>query len=248
MSTAATPRAAQPAPAKPRSRPLKFWDSSIGKKVVVATTGFILVAYVVLHMVGNLTVLSGNGGAGAARIDTYAHFLRTFGRPLLPYSFVLWAIRVLLLGALILHVTGIVQLARRNRAASPMTAKRVGRSWASRTMYLTGPLLLAFLIFHILQFTTLTIHVNGDMREGAVYNNLYDAFQVWWVVLFYIAAVLAVGYHLRHGIWSATQTMGWDTPRRNAAIRLYSTGISSLVVLGFLLVPVLMWTDALPKP
>ena len=247
MSTAARPSAAQ-APAKPRPRLLRYWDSTIGKKVIVATTGFTLVTYVVLHMVGNLTVLSGNGGAGEARIDTYAHFLRTFGRPLLPYSFVLWAIRVVLLTALVLHVTGIVQLRRRNSAARAAPAKRVGRSWASRTMYLTGPLLLAFLVFHILQFTTLTIQVNGDMREGAVYNNLYDAFQVWWVVLLYIAAVLSVGYHLRHGIWSATQTLGYDTPQRNLIIRSASSGIAFLVTFGFLIIPVLMWTDALPRP
>jgi succinate dehydrogenase / fumarate reductase, cytochrome b subunit len=249
MSTAATPRAKTPAPSRPRPRLLHFWDSSIGKKVIVAVTGFVLVAYVVLHMVGNLAALSGPSNADeSASIDRYAHFLRTFGTPLFPYSFVLWVIRVALFAALVIHVVGIVQLYRRNSAASPQANRRIGRSWASRTMYFTGPLVLAFLILHILMFTSLTIDIGGTYREGEVYNNLYLAFNAWWVVLIYVVAVLSVGYHLRHGIWSAVQTLGFDSPRRNAAVRLYSTGVAFLVTVGFLLPPILFWSGALPSP
>ena len=249
MSTAASPRAGAQSPPRPRPRLLQFWDSSIGKKVIVAVTGFVLVAYVVLHMVGNLAALSGPSNADdSASIDRYAHFLRTFGTPLFPYSFVLWVIRVALFAALVVHVVGIVQLRRRNSHASPQANRRIGRSWASRTMYFTGPAVLAFLILHILMFTSLTIDIGGTYREGAVYNNLWLAFNTWWVVLIYIVAVLSVGYHLRHGIWSAVQTLGFDSPRRNKGIRLYSTGVSFAVTVGFLIPPVLMWAGALPSP
>lgn len=225
----------------------EFWSSSIGKKIAVGISGAILVAYLVLHMVGNLNALYG-AGDGDARVDDYAHWLREFGEPLLPHAFVLWVVRVVLLCALVVHVTGIVQLRRRAAAArGPHKAKPIGRSLASRTMVVTGVLVLAFVVFHILQFTTLTIDVT-PLREGAVYANLYWAFQKWYFVLIYVLGVCAIAFHLRHGIWSAAQTLGYVRPNRDRAIRSAATWGSIVIAAGFLSIPVCFWTGVLGAP
>jgi succinate dehydrogenase / fumarate reductase cytochrome b subunit len=224
------------------------WDSNVGKKVIVAVTGLALVLYVVLHMVGNLTALQGAGG-GHAQIDEYGHWLREFGTPLLPYETIIWLIRVLLLGALIVHIVGVFQLTQRNRAARPQgyPAKRIGRSWAARTMRLTGPLLLLFIVFHILQFTLLTVDVT-PLAEGQIYSNLYGAFQKWYFVVLYLLALGALGYHLRHGVWSLFQTLGLDRPARNPWLRHGATALAVVVSVGFAIIPLGFWTGVLPEP
>ncbi|MEX0621122.1 MAG: succinate dehydrogenase cytochrome b subunit [Solirubrobacterales bacterium] len=226
----------------------EMWRSTIGKKTIVAVTGVVLIAYLVLHMAGNLNSLFGPGGA-EPRIDWYAEWLRTFGEPLVPYEGVIWAVRAILLGAIVVHIVGVVQLNARNRAARPTAfpAKRIGRSWESRLMMLSGVLLLAFLIFHILQFTTLTIDVT-PLTAGALYSNLYDAFQEWYLVVIYLAALIFLGMHLRHAIWSLCQTLGFDNPERNFGIRMGANGLTLLIVVGFALVPVLFFTGTLGEP
>lgn len=225
----------------------ELWDSSIGKKIAAAVSGAVLVGYVVLHMLGNLNSLYGPG-TGEARVDDYAHWLRTFGEPLLPYEFVLWAVRVLLLVAVIVHITAIVQLRGRSRVArGGHPARRLGRSFSAATTMATGTLLLAFIVFHIMQFTTLTIDVT-PLEEGAVYANLYHAFQKWYFVLLYVLAVGSLGFHLRHGLWSALQTLGLDRPERNQAFRRGAGALAVVVVLGFVLVPICFWTGVLDAP
>jgi succinate dehydrogenase / fumarate reductase cytochrome b subunit len=104
-----------------------------------------------------------------------------------------------------------------------------------------------FLIFHLLQFTTRTIHPT-HLAYGTVYANMYGAFQKWWLVLIYIAAVVLVGFHIWHGLWSGTQTAGIDNPDRNWFWRRMASGVALVTVIGFGLVPTLFWTGALPKP
>lgn len=227
------------------------WRSNVGKKVIVAVTGLVLVGYVVLHMVGNLTTLLGASGGegGTAQVDEYGHWLREFGTPLLPREFLLWVIRIFLLGALILHIVGVYQLTRRNRSARPkgFPAKRIGRSWAARTMRLSGPLLLAFIVLHILQFTLLKVDVT-PLAEGEIYSNLYGAFHKWYFVVLYLAALASLAYHLRHGVWSMFQTLGLDGPSRNGALRHGATALAVVVAVGFALVPLGFATGALPEP
>ncbi len=225
-----------------------MWRSTIGKKTIVAVTGTILVAYLVLHMIGNLNSLFGPGGA-EPRIDEYAEWLRTFGEPLIPYEGIVWAVRAILLGSVVVHIVGVVQLYFRNKAARPAAfpAKRIGRSWESRLMMVSGLLLLAFIIFHILQFTTLTIDVT-PLEKGALYANLYNAFQEWYFVAIYLAALVFLGMHLRHAIWSLCQTMGLDNPERNFGIRMGANGLTLVIVFGFALIPVLFFTGALGEP
>ena len=232
---------------QPRLRWVReVWASTLGKKVIVAVTGFVLAAYVILHALGNLKGLQGPGGGDAA-IDRYAEFLRTVGDPVLPRNGLLWIIRALLLGALVLHVVGVSQLIARNRAARPGPAPVVERTLASRTMAYSGFLLLAFIVFHILQFTTLTIHPT-PLEQGTVYANLYDAFQEWWIVAIYVVMMGVLFLHLRHALWSLLQTMGWEKPNRNPGFRRGATITAVLVSGGFAAIPILFFVGALPKP
>jgi succinate dehydrogenase / fumarate reductase cytochrome b subunit len=227
----------------------EVWDSSIGKKVIVAITGMILALYVLLHALGNLKTLQGPGGSESA-VDRYADWLRTVGEPALPRNGFLWLIRAILILALVLHVAAIYALWRRNQAARPPGHRDVPvlhRTLSSRTMTFTGLVILAFLVFHILQFTTRTIQVT-PIHEGTVYANLYGVFQKWYFVLIYVAVMALLLLHLRHAIWSVTQTAGWDKPNRNPTFRRFATGFAVLVGVGFMIVPLAIWTDAVPEP
>lgn len=225
----------------------ELWDSNIGKKIAAAVSGAVLVGYVILHMVGNLNSLYGPGD-GDARIDSYAEWLRNFGEPILPHAGVVWALRAVLLTAVVVHIVAVVQIRQRSRAArGGAPARRIGRSFSSATMLLTGGLLLFFIVFHILQFTTLTLDFT-PLQHGAVYANLYNAFQEWYFVLLYVAAVGALGFHLRHALWSMTQTLGVDRPERNLAIRRGTTALTGVIVLGFVAVPICFWVGILDAP
>lgn len=224
------------------------WDSALGKKLAAAGSASILVAYLLLHMLGNLTALGG-AGDGSPQIDQYGEWLREFGTPLLPYAGFLWFVRLILLAAVVVHITAVVQLAKRNRQARPAghPAKKIGRSWAARSMIITGPLLIGFIVFHILHFTVLAVDVT-PLHHGEIYANLYGAFQKWYFVLLYLGAVFLIGTHLRHGLWSMLQTFGLDERRRRERLKAGATIVSAVIVVGFALIPVLMWTGALPEP
>jgi succinate dehydrogenase / fumarate reductase cytochrome b subunit len=228
----------------------EVWDSTIGKKLIVGVSGVILALYVILHMLGNLKTLQGNGDSGIPAVDRYAEWLRTVGEPAIPRDGVLWGVRVILIVALLVHVTGVVQLIRRNRAARPERHRRarpIQRSIASRTMAWSGFFLLGFLVFHILQFTTFTIEPT-PLASGAVYGNLYDAFQEWWLVLLYLAAVIVLGFHLLHALWSVLQTHGFDKPNRNPSFRRGATATAIVVTAGFAAIPIAIFTGILPAP
>jgi len=233
------------------SRPHRLkslWQSSIGKKYVVAVTGVILAAFVVVHMLGNLKAIEGAGG-GHPALDRYAHFLRTAGSPALPHNFLLWIERIVLLSALVLHLTAIFQLQKRNRRAKPAQyrGQRIRSTLAARTMLVSGLTILGFVVFHILQFTTRTIHPT-PLVEGQVYANAYHAFHDWWIVILYVGAVTLLGFHLNHALWSGAQTAGVDNPDRNWFWRRLASGVTVLTVVGFALIPILFAFDALPKP
>jgi succinate dehydrogenase / fumarate reductase cytochrome b subunit len=229
-------------------RLLSLWRSTIGKKYVAAITGVIIAIWVVLHMLGNLKAIEGPGH-GHAAIDQYAKTLRTLFSPVFPHDMVLWIVRIILIFAVVLHITVVTQLWLRNRKAKPPgTGTRTVRATIfARTMPWTGLLILAFVIFHVLHFTTRTIHPTA-LINGAVYYDAYYAFQQWWLVLIYVAAVVLLGFHLVHGLWSGAQTAGADNPDRNWFLRRTATGLSIVTVAGFALIPILYWADALPKP
>ncbi|HJR67549.1 MAG TPA: succinate dehydrogenase cytochrome b subunit [Gemmatimonadaceae bacterium] len=205
----------------------RFWGSTIGKKVVMAVTGIVLVGYILAHVTANLLIF-----AGPSAIDGYAASLRTV--PVL-----LWGVRVLLLVSVVLHVVAATQLAVLVRAARPTAYQRFvpqASSSASRTMRWGGVALLLFLVYHILHFTTGQAH--SDFIHLAPYHNVTTAFRVWWVAGIYVVAMFALAMHLYHGTWSMFQTLGIEHERVNPARRRFATILAVVVPLGFVSVPI----------
>ncbi len=232
-------------------RMTRFLSSTLGIKAVVAVTGVILFGFVVLHMIGNLKAFTGSDISGVPHIDEYADFLRTMGEPMLPYGFALWATRLVLFVALLLHVGMVISLQRRNRAARPIDYRhrpvRVVSSFAARTMLVSGVLILVFVVIHVLQFTTGTIQITPVVPYD-VYANLYNAFAVWFIALFYVVAMVLLGFHLYHGVWSLFQTLGVDNPDRNRMLRLSAAIAAVGLVAGFSSVPLLFTLGLMPAP
>jgi succinate dehydrogenase / fumarate reductase cytochrome b subunit len=209
---------------------LTLYRSSIGKKTIMALTGLIGIGFVVMHMVGNLKVF-----LGAQAFNDYAHFLREFGEPVLPYSTVLWIIRLVLLGAVALHILAAYQLTRQDWAGRPVRYARqkpVQATFASRTMRWGGVILALFIVYHIAHMTLGIVHPNFE--EGNAYHNYVIAFQVWWVTLFYVLAMLALGLHIYHGFWSLFQTLGLNNRTYNQLLRGLALLIALVLVGGFL--------------
>jgi succinate dehydrogenase / fumarate reductase, cytochrome b subunit len=213
-------------------RPITFWQSTNGKKVVMAVTGAMMFAFVVGHMLGNLQMFE-----APEHINAYGHFLHNLGE-------LLWLERGAMLLIIALHITASIQLALRSKAARPVGYSRkeaINSSFASRTMYWSGPIVLAFIIFHLLQFTAGYIHPHATFTQGEVYSNVVSGFQVWWVSLWYIFAVSLLGVHLSHGLWAMFQSVGLAHPRNSVALKLGARAIAIIIVLGYISIPISVW-------
>ena len=198
----------------------------------MAATGIIGIGFVIAHMTGNLLVFR-----GADAINSYGRFLHG------PFGEFLWVGRVVLIAAVILHVVAATQLTAMSKAARPQGyAKREPQvsTWASRAMRVGGFLLLAFIILHILHFTTGTLRP-GTYVEGDVYDNVVSSFRIWWVSLFYIIAMISLGLHLYHGAWSSMRTLGAAERSAKPLHHQISLLIAVVVWLGFTAVPVAVW-------
>jgi succinate dehydrogenase / fumarate reductase, cytochrome b subunit len=235
-SSAPTVRAAEK-PAILSTHPLaSFWATAVGKKVVMAVTGAIMVAFVLAHMLGNLKIF-----AGLDEINAYSRALRTLGQPELGYGDALWIVRIVLLTAVTLHIIAAVQLTRLSWNARPVSyqyRKSVETTWGAKTMRWGGLLLALFIVFHILHFTVGAVgFAPGQYRDLHVYQNVVAGFSVWPVAVFYILAMAALCLHLDHGIWSFLQTFGWSTTRNVAMLRAISRIIAIVIFAGFVSVP-----------
>ena len=195
----------------PIDRAARFYTAPIGKKAVMAITGVMLVGYVVAHMLGNLQIYSPNH----QQINAYAAFLHNPNNTLL-----LWGARSVLLLAVILHVTASVQLFFQNRAARPIAYYKkddVPSSYAARTMIWSGPIVAAFVIFHVLHLTVGAVLITHDLGGNAatpdVRYNVITGFQNYAVSGFYIFAMILLCMHLYHGVWSMFQSLGISHPR-----------------------------------
>src|SRR6266404_5161193 len=221
----------------PSNPAVALWHTIVGKKVVMAVTGAILVAFVVAHMLGNLKIF-----LGADAIDTYAVFLRTMGEPLLPYSVLLWVVRTVLLTCVVLHITAAVQLTRMNWAARPQsydTKHTIATTYAARTTRWSGVILALFIIYHLLHLTGGVVGFKpGAFAHLADYHNVVAGFSAWYISLFYIVAMACLCLHLDHGIWSMLQTLGWNNARTTTALKGLSRGLALIVFAGFISVPV----------
>lgn len=214
------------------------WDSTLGKKTVMAVSGLIMLAYLVVHMLGNLKIFFGSD-----EFNGYAHWLRTLGEPFLHYEWALWIVRVVLVAAVVAHATTAYQLSRRDIGARPdkYVHKKRRASYATRTMRWGGVILGLFIVWHILDLTTGTLHPNG-FEAGHPYQNVIDTFSTWYGNVIYIVAVLALGLHIRHGFWSAAQTLGAGSRTRDRALKTTANILALVLTLGFVSVPLAVMT------
>jgi succinate dehydrogenase / fumarate reductase cytochrome b subunit len=232
-----------------------LYRSAVGKKAVMAVTGIILFGFVLIHMIGNLKLYE-PGGYCAARdasgtclvaeqpyLDAYGNFLRTVGTPALPETGALWIARLVLLIAVVLHIWAAWQLTLMNKQARPVRYRsrpKAHTTYASRTMRWGGVIILLFIIYHLLHFTTGTVH--PDFVEGGVRHNMIAGFRVWWVSLFYILAQVALGFHLYHGVWSLFQSLGWNHPRFNRWRSTFAHAFAWIITIGNISFPVAVLT------
>jgi len=216
------------APAVRFSRLGALWRSSIGKKALMAVTGVVLFLFTLGHMSGNLQVFKGDGGVA---IDHYAELLRT-SMPLL------WTIRGVLLVALLVHAIAGIQLWLERQTARPVGYQEfrpVVSTPASRTMIWSGILILGFVVFHLLDLTVGVIH--PEFEEGKVYANLLRSLGSVFGAGVYVVSMIALGFHLWHGLWSIFQSLGLSHRGISAGIQKVAIALTVLVTLGFAAVP-----------
>lgn len=226
-------------------RGVRSTHTTIAWKMLMAVTGVVFLLFVLLHMYGNLKAFAGHDA-----YNTYAEHLRELGEPMVPYSGVLWVLRIVLVVALVLHVWAALTLtlrARRARAVRYQVKKNLASSLASRMMRWGGLALLLFVIWHLINFTVGKVNVRGGPTNDP-YNLLVDSFSTWWLTLIYLLAMVALGMHLWHGVWSAAQTLGVTNnarARRNAKLG----GVVAAVVIagGFALVPIFILVGVITK-
>jgi succinate dehydrogenase / fumarate reductase, cytochrome b subunit len=213
------------------NRVLGLWNTSVGKKAVMAATGLVMVAYLITHVLANLLVFQ-----GPDKINAYSRFLHGTGGAL-------WAARLVLLACVVLHIVAAVQLTARRQAARPI-GYAAGRqpqvsTFASRTIRWGGGLILLFLVFHIMHFTLGTVH--PAFVEGDPYHNVTAGFGNLLVVLFYEVAMIAVGLHLYHGIWSSGRSLGVSTASPHPLRRQLALALSVLMWAGFAAIPIAVY-------
>ena len=209
------------------TRVVRFYESTIGKKAIMAVTGLILFGFLIAHMLGNLQIF-----LGREVMDHYAETLH--GNPPL-----LWTARLILLISAVLHIWASIQLSMIKNEARPVgyyKRANVSSSWASRSMMFSGPIIAIFVIFHLLHLTTGTIHPH--FVELHAYENLVSGFLVIPFALAYIVAMIFIGFHLSHGIWSMFQSVGLSHPRYTPAIKKFAAIFSWILIAGFISVPV----------
>lgn len=208
-----------------------LFDTTIGKKAVMAITGLVLFGFVIGHMMGNLQIY-----LGPEALNAYADKLHALG-PLL------WVVRLVLLSTLVLHVLMMFLLWGKTISARD-TSYRVRRyaasDYASRTMWLTGPLILFFLAYHIAHFTYPGIAMGEYEHLGfsQVHTNVVNGFSVPLVALLYVLAQCALGFHLYHGSWSMLQTLGIADGNRGERRRTWARLVAGVVVAGNISIPV----------
>lgn len=235
MNTTAPSHPTRPLARPRRNRVVAALTSTVGLKISMALSGIAFIAYLLAHMYGNLKAFGGQDA-----FNDYAEHIRVLGEPVLPYGGLLWLLRVVLIAALIVHVSSAATLWRRARRARPIPyAHRPRRTstFASRTMRWGGVSLLLFLIWHLANFTIGKVNVTGGPTHDP-YLLFVDTFQTWWLTVVYLLALGALGLHLWHGTWSAAQTLGLTgTTHARARAHLVAAANAVLIVVGFALPP-----------
>ncbi len=208
------------------SRASFFYGSRIGQKMVMAVTGIILYVFVIGHLLGNLQIF-----AGPERLNNYASFLKSTGE-------LLWAGRIILVVSLILHLIAAAVVTWANWRARPISYKEkedVETTYAARTMVVTGPLVLLYVVYHLMMFTFLTTGPGYSATD--VYRNVVLAFRVPAISAVYIVAMVVLGFHLYHGGWSMVQSLGITWPTRQGLRRVLFPALAILITVGYISIP-----------
>jgi succinate dehydrogenase / fumarate reductase cytochrome b subunit len=206
---------------------LEAYASPIGKKAVMSLTGLVLFGFLIGHLLGNLQIFESQ-----QKFDDYAHFLHD-------HLGLLWGTRVVLLVSLVLHVASAASL-ESLKSDARVIPYQGGKNWraaslSSRTMLVTGGLLIAFVVFHLAHFTFGWSAINTSFEEGNVYHNVVSAFRGPVIALVYVAGMAVLFFHLQHGLWSLKQSLGLrgHTESRKAL----SATVAALMALGFAIIP-----------
>lgn len=219
---------------QPRSgaRLVRLYRTTIGKKAVMAVSGIVFLLFLILHMLGNLKIF-----LGRAEYNNYAAWLRTMGSPAVPANAGLIIIDIVLVVCVLLHIGSAVELALRARRARPVkyAGGRPPQSYATRTLRVGAILIVVFVIYHLLDLTALSINPKGS--PGDPYDNVVADFQNPLVTIFYAVCLVIIGLHIRHGVWSAAQTLGQSNARRQRGINIFAIAFSWVLIVGFLAVP-----------
>lgn len=208
-----------------------FWQSLVGKKVIMAITGVILFLFLIGHLLGNLQIF-----AGPRRLNAYSAFLKGTGE-------ILWAVRLVLLIALILHVVAAVQVSLASRRARPIPyamKKNVETGYAARTMLWSGPLIFLYVVYHLAMFTFLATGPGYSATD--VYRNEVLAFRVPAISAAYVLAMIFLGMHLYHGAWSMIHTLGGSNPRYRMLRRKVAPAVAVAITLGYIVIPIAVLT------
>jgi succinate dehydrogenase / fumarate reductase cytochrome b subunit len=221
-------------PAKRARAPQGPWRSNIGLKITMAVSGILLVLFIIAHMAGNLHVFEGR-----EEMNAYAAGLRSFGEPLLPHESLLWVMRLGLIAAVAAHIWSAVVLTRRARPvryASKRPAKGESRH-AVATMRWGAVVIVCFVVWHLLDLTWRTVNPVKEIHDayGAVLATFSP--ERWPVTVFYLLALIALGFHLRHGIWSAVQTIAGPNTKWRGRTQAISLVVAVVIVAGFAIVP-----------
>jgi len=221
------------APARPRRGGLV--GTTIGRKAVMAVSGFLMLAFLIVHMLGNLKFF-----LGAADFDHYAAWLRTIGEPLLPHGWYLWIQRGVLIVVVAAHFVSAYLLTRQGGRARPVKYQHrpYRSSYAAHTMRWGGVVILLFVIYHILDLSTLTLNPAGV--PGQVYGNVAADFSHWYVTAAYVVAMIALGIHVDHGFWSAAHTLGVHRERSERIYKTIAHVLAIALTVGFVSVPILV--------
>lgn len=210
---------------------LTLFDTTIGKKAVMAVTGLVLFGFLIGHMLGNLQIY-----LGPDALNGYAEHLQALG-PLL------WAVRATLGLCLLLHVWMVIDLYTKSLSARPVAyrvTQNIATNYAAKAMWLSGIVILLFVLYHLAHFTFPGIAMGNYEHDihGQVYLNVVNGFSVPWVAGLYILAQLVLWAHLFHGAWSLLQTLGLNHPRYNQPSRTVAKLIATVIVVGNISIPV----------
>ncbi|MCK2213098.1 succinate dehydrogenase cytochrome b subunit [Actinomadura sp. ATCC 31491] len=201
----------------------------------MAVTGAVMVLFLIAHMIGNLKIFLGRDS-----FNEYAHALRTLFEPLLPYRTALTILEIVLVVSVVAHMWAAISLARRAGKARPVkyvAKKSQAGGYATHIMRWGGLTIALFVVWHLLDLTFGVVNPKGF--DSAPADRMIAGFDPsrWWVTIVYVVAVVLVGLHLHHGIWSAVQTLGWANGRRYPALKRTAALVSAVLVIGFLAPP-----------